>query len=306
MVRVLSIGECMAELAPASTPGTYSLGFAGDTFNTAWYLAQLCSNADVSYFTAVGEDAISGQMLDMIGKSGIGTEHVQVIPGRSVGLYLITLNAGERSFSYWRGQSAARCLARDAAALRAAHSGSDIVYFSGITLGILDLQDRATLLDEIGAARRDGKQVVFDPNLRPRLWDSPSDMTEAVMQAAAVSTMILPSFEDETSWFGDADPAATLARYCQAGADTVIVKNGAGDVHYHDFNAQGIIQVAPLSDVVDTTAAGDSFNAALLAGQMAGWSRPFSIDAASRLARHVIQGKGALVHIDQSLIDRFA
>jgi len=306
MVRVLFIGECMAELAPASTPGSYSLGFAGDTFNTAWYLAQLCSQADVSYFTAVGEDAISGQMLDMMSTSGIGTEHVQVIPGRSVGLYLITLNAGERSFSYWRGQSAARCLARDAAALGAAQSRADIIYFSGITLAILDRQDRATLLDGIGKARRAGKEGVFDPNLRPRLWDSPSDMTEAVMQAAAVSTMILPSFEDETSWFGDADPAATVGRYCQAGADTVVVKNGAADVHYRDSDAHGIIEVEPLSDVVDTTAAGDSFNAALLAGQMAGWSRKFSIETANRLARHVIQGKGALVQIDQSLIDRFA
>ena len=39
-MRVLAIGECMAELAPSDTDGDFRLGFAGDTFNTAWYLAR--------------------------------------------------------------------------------------------------------------------------------------------------------------------------------------------------------------------------------------------------------------------------
>ena len=32
-MRVLAIGECMAELAPSETEGDLRLGFAGDTFN---------------------------------------------------------------------------------------------------------------------------------------------------------------------------------------------------------------------------------------------------------------------------------
>jgi len=53
-MRFLSIGECMAELAPASMPGHFNLGFAGDTFNTAWFLARLKPESDVAYFTAAG------------------------------------------------------------------------------------------------------------------------------------------------------------------------------------------------------------------------------------------------------------
>ena len=41
MTRILAIGECMVELAPAVAANTYKVGFAGDTMNTAWYLRRL-------------------------------------------------------------------------------------------------------------------------------------------------------------------------------------------------------------------------------------------------------------------------
>ena len=110
-MRVLAIGECMAELAPAEAPGNYRLGFAGDTFNTAWYLARLRPDMAVSFQTAIGTDAISRQLREAVAGCGIGTDHIRTVPDRTVGLYLITLTNGERSFSYWRDHSAARLLA---------------------------------------------------------------------------------------------------------------------------------------------------------------------------------------------------
>ena len=52
-MRFLSIGECMAELAPASEAGQFNLGFPGDTFNTAWFLARLNPESDVAYFLSL-------------------------------------------------------------------------------------------------------------------------------------------------------------------------------------------------------------------------------------------------------------
>lgn len=201
-MRFLSIGECMAELAPASQPEQFHLGFAGDTFNTAWFLARLNPEADVAYFTAVGDDTISAQMCEMFEQSGINSAHVQRLEQRTVGLYLISLDNGERSFSYWRGQAAARQLADDPQALAEAMAQSDTIYFSGITLAILDAPGRATLLHALKEARAAGKTIAFDPNLRPRLWTNEAEMTSAVMEGAAVSDLVLPSFEDEAEYFG--------------------------------------------------------------------------------------------------------
>lgn len=303
-MRVLAIGECMAEMAPAADPDTYRLGFAGDTFNTAWYLARIRPAMKVSYFTAVGDDGISQQMRDVFAGSGIDASHVPTIPASTVGLYMISLDNGERSFSYWRGQSAARQLARDPDALAKAIDGADLIYFSGITLAILDAASCAVFLNALRAARSNGKLVAFDPNLRPRLWPDTATMTQTTMQGAGVSDIALPSFEDEADWFQDADPLATADRYAAAGAKTVVVKNGGDPVHFMDGATRGTVEVSPLSAVVDTTAAGDSFNAAILASIAEGAALQDGIARACRLARAVVQGKGALVDVDPAALDQ--
>ncbi|MEY1557155.1 sugar kinase [Yoonia sp. R2331] len=297
-MRVLAIGECMAELAPSETDGQFCLGFAGDTLNTAWYLARLAPSAQVAYFTAVGDDEISRDMRAFMRDGNINDRYIQTSPDKTVGLYMISLKDGERSFSYWRGQSAARTLADDPAALASAMADADLIYFSGITLGVLPPEGRAALLAALGDARAAGKTIAFDPNLRPKLWSSGKDMTAGIMRGAAVSDLVLPSFEDEADWFNDASPQATAQRYVDAGATTVVVKNGADAVLYADNGQFGEVPVAALDTVVDTTAAGDSFNAGIFAARAAGASLKSGIEAACALSRVVIAHRGALVPVD--------
>ncbi|SDZ40701.1 2-keto-3-deoxygluconate kinase [Jannaschia faecimaris] len=296
MSRIVCIGECMIEMAPTTRDAEYRMGFAGDTMNTAWYLRRLLPHSDeVDYFTAVGSDAASGQMVDFLAREGLGTAHVLRRADRTIGLYMIQLQDGERSFSYWRGQSAARTLAQDAGPLSDALDRAQVAYFSGITLAILPQADRARLLDTLGQFRANGGEVVFDPNLRPRLWQTTEEMTASVMQAAGISDTVLPSHEDEAAWFGDADPAATADRYSKAGARTVVVKNGPGQILACQDGT--ITEHAPVAvaEVVDTTAAGDSFNAGYLAHRIDGQTIPRSIQAAAELAALVVRSRGALV-----------
>ena len=293
---ILSIGECMVELAPLPGEGDYRMGYAGDTLNTAWYLRRLLPAAmPVSYFTAVGTDAVSDRMVDFLAQAGIGTDHVQRRADRTVGLYLIQLDRGERSFSYWRGQSAARTLAADGNRLDAALRDVGTAYFSGITLAILPEDGRARLLDRLAAFRARGGQVVFDPNLRPRLWQDTATMTRAVMQAATVSDTVLPSHEDEAEWFGDADPAATAARYAHAGAAEVVIKNGPGPMLALSNGDSITVDPVKVAEVVDTTAAGDSFNAGYLAARAAGAAVADAMRLGATLAAEVIGTRGALM-----------
>ena len=50
------------------------------------------------------------------------------------------------------------------------------------------------------------------------------------MAAAGARAIVLPSFDDEKTVFGDNSLAACAARYRKAGAETVVVKNGGGDM----------------------------------------------------------------------------
>lgn len=291
----LAVGECMVEMAPTGN-GTFSMGFAGDTLNTAWYARKCLPDSwNVGYLTAVGQDQVSEQMLGFLKQSGIDVDPVRRLDDRTVGLYMIQLKEGERSFAYWRSQSAARCLAADGNHLRSAIGGVDLIYFSGITLAIMSEEDRETFFAVLKEARLAGAKTAFDPNLRPRLWESADIMRACVTKAAGLCDLVMPSFEDELAYFGDTTADVSADRYLAAGAGMVVVKNGPEEVICASREDRQSFQPKPVLDIVDTTAAGDSFNAAFLAEYLTSGNVRASVDAGARLAGTVIQHRGALV-----------
>lgn len=297
--RLLAIGECMVELMQAEG-GLLRKGYAGDTFNTAYYARQyLPSDWSVDYLSAVGTDTISDEMLAFMEGHGIGTAPVARIEGRSPGLYMIHLKDGERSFSYWRSASAARLLARDGDRLRAALEASDLIVFSGITLAILPPEDGETLLAELRRAKATGKRIAFDPNIRPRLWDDAGRMRATITEGARAATLVLPSLDDETTHFGDAGLEETVARYRALGVGELVVKDGAEGATLVFGETRSHAPSAKAETIVDTTSAGDSFNGAFLARLATGASPQEAAGFAAKVATAVIQHHGALVAKDK-------
>ncbi len=292
----LSIGECMIEMALLQS-GDYRLGYAGDTLNTAWYARALMPVTDwnVAYFTRLGPDVYSAKMRHFLDSNGIDTSHITTDPNRQPGLYIIEIENGERSFTYWRERSAAKRLADDEPALRRALDAADIIYFSGITLAILAPEQRDSFIDAIDGARRAGKTTVFDPNARPRLWESLDVLRDKTMKAAAAAEIVLPSFDDEKTIFGDADIEATAERYLGAGAGRAVVKNGGGPMLLADASGSTRLENHTRVQPVDTTGAGDSFNGAFLAEIAAGTDPAEAIARAHQVAAKVVMHRGALM-----------
>jgi 2-dehydro-3-deoxygluconokinase len=208
---------------------------------------------------------------------------------------MINLKDGERSFSYWRDSSAARQLAADADRLREAIEASDVIYFSGITLAILPRDGADTLLAEVRRAKAVGKFVVFDPNIRPRLWSSYDVMHTTISEGGRSSTLVMPSFDDEASHFGDVSIEATINRYRALGASNVVVKNGAEGVTLNFAGDESFVPAEKVKKVVDTTSAGDSFNGAFLANYLETHDAPTAARFAAKIAARVVSEHGALV-----------
>ncbi len=287
--RFISIGECMLELSAQGD--LWRMNVAGDTFNTAWYARRLLPpDWEVGYVTRLGRDSFSDRMAGFLAESGIVpllTRH----PTRGVGLYAIELRDGERSFAYWRDSSAARTLADDEEPLASALPGADAVHVSGITLAILPPAGRDRLIAALTGAQG---LTVLDPNLRLRLWESADTARTVLMRAARAVQVALPSFEDEAALFGDGTPDVTLRRYLGAGAREVVVKNGGGEI----LAAAGASQIRltlPRVTPVDTTGAGDSFNAGYLAARLQGAGLEDAVRCAHALASRVVLWPGALL-----------
>lgn len=289
---VASIGECMLELSGQAGPN-WRMGFAGDTFNTLWALHALSGERPATYVSAFGDDPFSQGQISFFAENGIGIGASPVIPGARPGLYAITLTGAERAFTYWRSDAAARRLASDPAALAKSLENQALVYFSGITLAILDAAARKTLLAEVAKARAAGSLVAFDPNYRPRLWQSREEAQAAILDALAVADIALPTFPDEQMLFGDSAPQATAERFGKLVGE-VVVKNGEEPALIATGGALQPVPAQHVATPVDTTGAGDSFNGGYLAARLAGHAPADAVQRAHRVAAAVVQVLGAL------------
>jgi len=294
MPTALAIGECLLELT-AQDEGLWKMAVAGDTLNTAWYLRGLLpSDWRVEYFTRLGTDRFSDRIASFLEESRIDGRWIARDPNRGPGLYAVSVTGGERSFSYWREKSAARRLADDVDLLARAVSKVDLVYISGITLAILAPDRREALLEVVGAARDRGALVALDPNIRVALWESEAAMRASLTSAIGLASISLPSFDDERVYFADPDVKACAERHLRFGTSEVVVKNGGDRMAFGLSGGAISHRVLPRVTPVDTTAAGDSFNAAYLTARLLGASQNEAVERGHRLAARVVRHVGAL------------
>jgi tagaturonate reductase len=297
---VYAIGECMIELQRGAAPAAMDYRFGGDTLNAAVYMARLLDPgvAQVAYVTGLGTDGMSDEMLASWAREGLVTDCVQRLPERLPGIYLIETAAdGERRFHYWRQDSAARhwLAAPQAGAVLARLAMAHTLYLSGISLAILTPPDRDRLLATLAACRGAGGRIVFDNNYRPRLWESAAVACAVYARVLALTDIALLTLDDEVALYGPADAHAVIVRTRALGVAEIVVKCGADPcLVWHDGR---LIEVAPapVADVVDTTAAGDSFGAAYVAARLAGQDPERAARAGHRLAGAVIQQRGAII-----------
>jgi 2-dehydro-3-deoxygluconokinase len=293
---VVSIGECMVELSRGDD-ARYGLAVGGDTFNTAVYLAR--AGVRVAYATRVGDDPYSQRIIDTATVEGVATHLVGRAAGRMPGLYLIETNAaGERSFWYWRDRAPARELFESDTAenVAVAMRQARLVYFSGVTLSLYSDRGLDAMAEAITAARDAGVTIAMDSNYRPRGWGGDLERARAVFRRFwSLATIALPTFDDEQALWNDAGPEATIDRLSALGIAEIVVKNGPAGAHVRTDGATTVVPCPAISEPVDTTAAGDSFNAAYLARRLAADAPAAAALAGHHLAGVVIGHRGALV-----------
>jgi 2-dehydro-3-deoxygluconokinase len=293
--RVVAIGEVMIELARGGD-GRFGIACGGDTFNTAVYLSR--AKTEVAYATALGNDSYSDGIVALATAEGVATDLVLRQPGRLPGLYLVDTDANRgRRFNYWRESSPARELFElsDWARIVEGLLSARLIYFSGITLSLYSNNGLGRFLAVVEMARQKGVKVAFDGNFRPHGWKGDLARARTVfIEALKRVDIAMPTFDDEAVLWGDPSPESTVERLQAFGIAEIIIKNGPNSALVVADGQREHVPVPEVVEPIDTTAAGDGFNAGYLAARLSGDGPLAAATAAHRLAAQVIRHRGAI------------
>ena len=305
IAKIACIGEVMIELIPDGQGGA-QLDVAGDSFNTAVYLRRSLAPEDfsIAYLTVLGDDYFSNFIIDKVNQYQLDASYIERLAGGKPGIYAIETEAnGERHFTYWRSDSAARQLFSSTSQLKltALHE-FDLIFLSAISLAILPAEVVKQLLASLAELRAQGTLIAFDSNYRPHLWPGARVARETIVSMWRSTDIALPSLDDEARLFGlSPDFEARhehLQRLVGYGVRAGALKCGEhGPV---DLRSQsrcpGLTRV---TNVIDTTAAGDSFNAGYLAAYINSNSALECLRQGHELAAEVIQHRGAIMSLSE-------
>jgi len=295
MQALVSIGEVMAEIR-RSPSSDFKIGYAGDTFNTAVYCQRLLHNDErVSYVTRVGDDPLSSAWHQFARDEGLDLSAVSTDANTNIGIYSVSTDEqGERTFNYWRNQSAARQLFNSPDDLKSLPKAR-ITYLSGISLAILSPEARSSLMGHLAKASESGETIVaFDSNFRPALWESQSVAQTVMEEMWSIADIALPSIDDERNLYGDESDEAVVARFGRKTWKACAVKCGENGPISPTLGVAKENVFPPAEKVVDTTAAGDSFNGGYLAAFLNGQDEMQCLQAGHECASYVVGVPGAI------------
>jgi 2-dehydro-3-deoxygluconokinase len=266
---VISIGETMVLFTP-NTMGKmrYSNQFtsriAGAETNTLIGLSRLGHRT--GWISQLGKDEFGAQILTTVKGEGIDVSQVSISESAPTAVFFKEIvNQDNLNIYYYRKNSAASQLTpyqinKDYIAK------AKFLYISGITPA-LSPSCRDTIYHAIDLARETGVKVVFDPNLRRKLW-SETEARETLLSIAEKSDIVLPGIGECEFLFRTQDYKQAADAFHALGAETVVIKLGDKGAYYSTNSGadKGHVDGFTVKTVVDPVGAGDGFAAGVLSG----------------------------------------
>jgi fructokinase len=275
-----SIGELLIDFTPAGDSAAGNALFernpGGGPANMAVGAAKLGMKAE--FVGMVGDDAFGRFLRETLERAGVGTKGLRVSERVRTTLAFVHLfENGDRDFSFYRDPGADMSLARRDVD-RSIVDGCDAFHFSSVSLTCEP--SRGAVKWAARRARRRGKLVSFDPNLRPPLWKG--DLAEAKRQIVSMIRCadILKISGEEAEFLHPGMRVEDAARaLVDAGVPSVFVTLGPGGCHWANAKGAGTERTYD-KKVVDTTGCGDAFTAAVVYRIAESGKHPGSLDPA--------------------------
>jgi 2-dehydro-3-deoxygluconokinase len=292
---VVTLGEAMLmfvaeEPGPLEQVRHFSKRTAGAETNVAIGLARL--GLAVGWQSRLGTDSMARYLLAAIGGEGVDCSRVVCDAEQRTGfMFKGRVDDGsDPPIEYHRRGSAASCLGPDAID-EAWISGSRHLHVSGV-FPALSANTLAATRRAIMLARRHGRTISFDPNLRPALWPSREVMRHSLNALAEGCDWVLPGRAEGELLAGSGEPEAIAAFFHQRGAKQVVVKLGTEGAYYSGEQGNGLVPAFAVAQVVDTVGAGDGFAVGVISGLLEGQAIADAVRRGAWIGARAVQVRG--------------
>ena len=295
-INVCSIGEAMIEISNIKN-SLYNQSFAGDTLNFCNYLDKKKLNA--FFLSAIGKSEINQSLLDFVKSKNISTKYIKQINQIEVGLYLIkNKDNGEKQFFYWRDESAAKHYFNniDFLNLYKELKNFDYIYFSGITLSIIHISKLNNFIKLLRLLKSKKIKIVFDFNIRPTRWNKKNlnNFLDSVLKFVDICFL---SGEDMNYWKNKNNIKSYEQIVRKYKIKHSIFRKNAEYTYVFLNKTRYVFKNKLLKKVVDTSGAGDGFNAAYLSNFIVNNDPVLALKAGSSLGSKIVMKKGAIVDV---------
>lgn len=259
MIDVAAMGELLIDFTCQSVDGEgYPAMAAHPGGAPANFLAALSKfGGKTALLGKVGRDAFGKLLTATLEKAGIDTRGLIMAEDVFTTLAFVTLDeTGDREFSFARKPGADTCITFEELKLELI-DGAKVFHFGSLSL--TDEPARTATYRAVEYAKKQGKWISFDPNLRKPLWRSMDAAREQMLWGLEQADVVKISDEEVEFLFG-LDPQAGGAHILENfGVKLVFVTCGGDGCCFRNAKAHGRVPALPGLDVVDTTGAGDIF-----------------------------------------------
>ena len=259
MKDVVALGELLIDFAPVSADEAgYPTLKAQPGGAPGNFLAALqsygCSTALIG---KVGDDAFGHLLVGTLQGLGIGTEGIVTDPAVFTTLAFVTLDAtGNRSFSFARKPGADTCLRTEEVNYTLL---DDCKVFHFGTLSLTGEPAREATQAAVAYAKKQGKLISFDPNLRKPLWPDEAAAKAQIEWGLHQADIVKISDEEIDFLWGLTPEAGAQKLLKEYGVRLVYATLGPKGCHFANQNGCGEVPSPTGLHVIDTTGAGDIF-----------------------------------------------
>ncbi len=262
---LIGIGECLAEFSDIGSD-QFQIGYSGDVLNALSAAGRL--GLSTGLISAIGDDPFTSGLRQILEEENIDLSHAPVLEGKPNGVYFLSIDAmGLPSFHFLRDNSAAREMFRcqPLASLIEYVKSARALLFSSIPMAVI--KDRDKLFELLWAVK--GETILaFDLNIRRVLWKDVEELVGLLGLLAPLLDVLFITNEDDTILFGPRTAAEALADYTKRGFKEVVIRRGGLPTLVSSNGESFEVPVPHVANIVDTTGAGDAFDAGYIAAML--------------------------------------